>query len=110
MANRQANQGQGNELQLESLQWGRETYSVPPKTTGTPTTNEKYCFFDLNIAGITRGGGNFQNKIGALVSWFDIGPTVQGAAEEILQPIYNHTTRGINVLAPGGTFTFLIPW
>jgi len=72
-------------------------------------TNEKYCFFDLTITRITHGGGNFQNKIGSLVSPFDICPTVQGAAEEILQPIYNHTARGINVLTPGGMFTVKDP-
>jgi len=35
-------------------------------------------------------------------------PTVQGAAEEILQLIYNQTTSGGNVFVAGGMFTFAL--
>jgi hypothetical protein len=75
--------------ELFALQWGSNAYYVPRRATIFASSNLQRRYFDQTVSGICGGTGKGQQKVEALVSRFDIGPTAKADAEELLRPIYN---------------------
>ena len=93
----QAKQPPGTDEKLEALYWGRETYSVPNLATSWATTNDKIRYYEDTVAGFTSGPGTHQNKMAALASRFDVGPTAQEESLDLLRPVYDPVSKKYNL-------------
>ena len=78
---------------VEALYWGRETYSVPHFATSWATTNDKIRYYDDTVAGFTAGPGTYQNKMSALATRFDVGPTALEESLDLLRHVYDPVTK-----------------
>ena len=83
--------------ELEVVLWDGCSYRVPKLIPESSAPMAKNQFYLRTVAAIRDGGGSYSAKMGALATWFAVGPATLTMAKASFAHLFDFQTQEINL-------------